>query len=135
MKTLPIGISAGTGRNKGYRLNRTVGSKNYNFGSFQNIEHALRTNGYIDIIVEDLKQAHAKEGVISIDEIQILIVENSLSDMQEITRLLDGVKNNFDYQSVLLGSEIARLRERLDEGMHINEPDGKKSFWNRILGR
>lgn len=127
MKTLPIGISEGKGRNKGYRLNRTVRGKEYNFGSFQNLEHALRTNGYINIIVADLKASHEKESILSVDEIREMIAENSLSNVEEITRLFRLLDSNFSHQMNL-------LNERFDQGMSIIEPE-KKSFWERILRR
>lgn len=130
MKTLPVGISEGKGRNKGYRLQRTVRNKDYNFGSFQNYEHALRTNGYIDIMVADLKEAQEKEGIMSVDEIREIIVENSLFNAGDIASLFKVLDDNSEYRIGLLNKEIVRLHERLD-----SDSDTKKTFWERLKGR
>ena len=136
-KELPVGMSQQVNGKNGYRLNRTVRGKQYNFGSFQNFDHALRTNGYVDIIVKDLEEAYEKEGVLSIVEIHKLIVENSLSDMQEITRLINDLDSMNNYRIGMISNDIARLHERLDEldqGVCVVELE-KKSFWQRITGR
>src|SRR5690625_2792866 len=107
-KDLPVGISRGTGSNKGYRLHRTVKGKDYNFGTFQNLEHALRTNGYIDIIVEDLRKAQALEGCLSIDDIEKVVTESSASIIGELTSLIGELENNISLQ---IGYQFAEMHK------------------------
>lgn len=129
-KELPIGIVKASGRNKGYRLNRTVNQKEYNFGSIQNLEHALRTNGYIDIIVADLRDAQSKEGVVSIDEIRELIVEDGQHVMLEINQRFDILHHRSRLREETLECEIKDLHNKLDALL-----DGNKSFWGLFKGR
>lgn len=135
-KELPVGISAQTGRNKGYRLNRTVRGKEYNFGTFQNINHAIRTNGYIDIIVGDLKEAQEKEGIVSVEQVRRVIQENSLSEMHEIAQLIDELDSSFNQQLNSLKKEVILLHHYLHRLTTSSSlPEKEKTFWQRILKR
>jgi hypothetical protein len=154
MKELPVGLSK---TNWGYRLHRTVNGKKYNFGSIQNHELAHRLNGYIDIIVADLKDAQSKEGVLSVDQIQKMIVENSVSDMEEITRqindsnrhinrkfislmeqnerLEESMSRRFDYEVGLLVKENKKLQNKIDSIVTVIQLEQQKTLLQKLRGR
>lgn len=144
MKDLPVGVSRNGGTKKGYRLHRSVAGKNYLFSSFQNLDHALRVNECIDVIVADLREALDKEGTFSVNDIQKLIVENSLSDMEEITRLINDSNRHINRKFLDLMEQNARLHDRLENQSLRNAivqsrldalEEQPKSFWQRITGR
>jgi len=130
-KDLPVGLSK---TKWGYRLHRSVNGKDYNFGSIQNHELALRLNGYIDIIVDDLRKAQAKEGLVSIDQIREVVWKSSLSDMEEITRMFAVQDSNTDYRLGLLVEQIAKMDETTNAVL-MYAALTPESFWKRIVGR
>lgn len=142
VKELPVGMSKQINGKNGYRLNRTVRGKEYNFGSFMNLDHALRQNGYIDIIVEDLRDAQSKEGLVSVDQVQKVLIENSLSDMKEITRLADDLyrRTQHEVRSAKwevnsLKDEIEKLENKIDSIVTFMQLESQKTLWQRIRGR
>ena len=131
---LPTGITHSGCRNKGYRVLKYVNNRTYHIGSFQNLEHAKLVNANTDSLIKDYRKAlsgNVEVDSSTIDGIHSLIVENSLSDMQEITRLITAMDKVSEYRIGLLNKEIVRLHERLDE----REPIKKDSVWNRFSVR
>lgn len=106
-KELPVGVSRMSGGRNGWRLHRTVNGKLYRFGTFQNLEHALRTNVYIGRMVDDIRDELASKPL-SKEELESVI----------------GKQNEF--MSIHLSLLVNRILELASE---------KKSFLQRVMGR
>lgn len=139
---LPIGIVNAGGGKKGYRVIKHLNGRSFNIGSFQNINHAERVNNNANKMVnffrEELAKATGTQTVSdssTVDDIKSLIVENSISDVMEITRLVDEADALNEYRIGLLNENITRLQEKLDEGLHVIEPVKKDSVWKRFSVR
>lgn len=139
MENLPTGVVKAGGRNKGYRVLKYINGRTFQIGSFQNVEHATlvndNTNNLVKFFREELAKATGTQTVSdssTVDDIKSLIVENSISDIMEITRLVDEADAMNEYRIGLLNENITRLQEKLDEldeGVRVVEVD-KPSFRN-----
>lgn len=132
-KDLPVGISQT--KFGSYRLQRTVNSKKYRFGSTQNLELALSINSGIDELVKDLRTALEEPASATVEQVTSIVTENSATDMLEITRLIEKLIENDKDNLELLSYEIGKMHRRIDKGFHVIMPEDKKSFWQRITGR
>lgn len=144
MENLPTGVVKAGGRNKGYRVLKYINGRTFQIGSFQNVEHAIlvndNTNRMVKFFREELAKATGTETVSdssTVDDIKSLIVENSISDVLEITRLVNELDALNEYRIGLLNENIARMQEHLselDQGMRVVEPV-KQSVWKRFTVR
>lgn len=99
---LPVGIARGQGS---YRLIRTIGGRKYNFGSIRSLPLALKVNANIGLLVDDFRAELARK-ISAEDSLQTLLVENSMTDMLEITRKFNAMTEVMESQQ----EEIRSLR-------------------------
>lgn len=139
MTNLPTGIVAISGKTKGYRVLKYAGQKTYHVGSFQNLDHAIMVNNNLDTLVADFRlslKSESSEVAPDVEDIHAMIVENSLSDMTEITRLITAADKVAEYRMAVVSGEVARLHKRLDELTKIApRAEPQKSVWNRFAVR
>lgn len=107
----PTGLTR-TSNGYGYRISRTFKGKEFRFGTFQSLEHALRTNEYINrfmlAVNEELKKRPA-----------------TVEDVQHIVKV--------NARDVLVSQEINHevMKSCLNE---FERPYHKKTLWKRLFG-
>lgn len=127
-KDLPVGISQT--KHGSYRLQRTIGGKDYRFGTIQNLELALRVNAGVEELSKDLKASLEKEGIVSISQVEDLIVKNRVLEVEEITDEIESLEEQLHSKTQFLVEQNTSLKHLL-----LKVLSQKKSFWQRITGR
>lgn len=69
---LPTGVVKSSGGKGGYRIIKTYKNKDYRFGTFQNLSHALRTNEFINRLLSDIKEEMSKRGA-TVDDVDTIV--------------------------------------------------------------
>lgn len=86
---LPVGINK-VSSGYGYRISRTFKGKDFRFGTFQSLEHALRTNEYLNRFLEAVNEELDERPATAEDVEELLIKHNSpLSNMENSVLLQD----------------------------------------------
>lgn len=107
----PTGLTR-TSNGYGYRISRTFKGKEYRFGTFQSLEHALRTNEYINRFMLAVNEELEKRPA-TVEDVQCIVKVNArdVLDGQEVTREVTKYR-------------IKTLEERFNE---------KRSLWKRLF--
>lgn len=121
---LPTGVYK-TSSGYGYRISKSFKGKDFRFGTFQSLEHALRTNEFINRFLIAVNEELEKKPVTAAD------VKVSLNDLSEMitgqNEILERYikrtdKNLFNMRIEMIESEIIK-----------SEQKPKKSLFQRIF--
>lgn len=125
-KDLPPGISK---YKYGYRLHRTINGKKYNFSSFQSLEHAIRVNNAIEKLVADYRNVLENPEKVHAEQLATIVAENSATDVIELTREIEILKDTIADQNDLIVRQSNLTRERV-----LDLSVERKGFLARLFG-
>lgn len=110
---LPTGITK-TSNGYGYRISRTFKGTDYRFGTFQSLEHALRTNEYINRFIDAVHEELEKRPA-------------TVEDVERIVgRRMNDVISCIGSQNFVNKERFDTLEERFNE---------KQSLWKRLFNK
>lgn len=94
----PVGIHK-VSRGYGYRISRTFKGKDYRFGTFQSLEHALRTNEYLNRLLDAVNEELDKRPATTEDIEELLFKHNEPTRLdgmffKEFVRGVEELKHN-----------------------------------------
>ena len=111
---LPVGINK-TSSGYGYRISRTFKGTEYRFGTFQSLEHALRTNEYLNRFLDAVNDELEKRPA-------------TVEDLGDALNKLDTI-NTGKFQE--LAHAIMTIRIKID--ILEEELSTNKSFFQRLF--
>lgn len=136
-KDLPKGISKNSNGRNGYRLHRSIEGKQYTFGSFQNLEHAISVNDRIEVLLNMYRKTQQ-------DYDKLLDGTDKLLDSDTTQKILQDQLKPTNNRIEYLENEILTLTRTVDilttfildlkEQMEAQAIPEKKPFLERVWG-